>query len=694
MLMPKRNKDETPAEFVDRCMDDAAMVKEFPDVEQRRTVCERQAQAEASGSIQFVSDPGGLTIEAEAEDVEAAAGSKPKLPRFSMVAYTGGPMRLGGWKYPVVVDLAGLAIPSQQRPIRFGHEVSAGVGHTDRIEVVEGQLLAGGVISRGTPAATEIVVAAHNGFPWQASIGASVEQFEFVHEDQTALVNGQEMKGPLNIIRKSTLGEISFVDLGADDHTSARVAAKAADTGEQNTMDPNKQDVQGSPPSDLQGIGADGTGMAVVKAARKERERREGIEKLVLEYVKREGSDLDRIEAIGLQAIQDDWTLQTTELELIKATRPKIGITPVLPPPAKQDVLAAGLLIACGVSDEKLSKDRDFGANVVEEAWKLRRIGMHDVLAACLRSDGVAAPHGASNLYDAVVNHQIKAGFSTVDLTGLLGTVGNKILLNAFTAVDVVYERIAQQADFNNFLTYTQYRLDHTGGFEKVGADGELKHGKLAESSYTNRLATSGQMLTLTREAIVNDDLNAMQSLYGTLGRKARLAVEKALFSGVLMEAADVFYTAGQGNKLTATPLSVAGLGAAETAMLAMVDADGDPIYASPKILLTPPASKFLALQLYSSARVNEAATAGSAQGVDNPYAGRFAVESSPFMPLATMTGASASDWYLLADPNVLPAFQVAYLQGKRAPTIETADAQFNTLGVQMRCFFDFGVAR
>ena len=75
-------------------------------------------------------------------DLDAAAAGEggPALPRFRMVAYTGGPMRVAGWRYPVVVDLAGLAIPSQSRPIRFGHDPLSGVGHTDAIRVEQGQL--------------------------------------------------------------------------------------------------------------------------------------------------------------------------------------------------------------------------------------------------------------------------------------------------------------------------------------------------------------------------------------------------------------------------------------------------------------------------------------------------------------------------------------------------------------------------
>ena len=96
-------------------------------------------------ALSFFSEPGAVTIEASAE---VSADGKPKLPRFNMVAYTGGAMRIAGWRYPVVVDLAGLAIPSQARPIRFSHDPASGVGHSDAIRVEDGKLVAAGVVSR------------------------------------------------------------------------------------------------------------------------------------------------------------------------------------------------------------------------------------------------------------------------------------------------------------------------------------------------------------------------------------------------------------------------------------------------------------------------------------------------------------------------------------------------------------------
>ncbi|NUP98086.1 MAG: hypothetical protein HUU28_18165 [Planctomycetaceae bacterium] len=169
-----------------------------------------------------------LTATADISFTAAAEGQSAPLPRFKMVAYTGGAMRVGGWRHPVVIDLAGLAVPSQARPIRFGHDPLSGVGHTDAIRVEAGQLVATGVISRDTSAAKEVVASSRNGFPWQASVGASVEEFEFIKDNQKATVNGQELTGPVNVVRKATLGEISFVDLGADGRTSASIAARRA----------------------------------------------------------------------------------------------------------------------------------------------------------------------------------------------------------------------------------------------------------------------------------------------------------------------------------------------------------------------------------------------------------------------------------------------------------------------------------
>ena len=199
-----------------------------PDGTERVDDAVRAADApDASPTVMaFACTPEWLTADAPAAREAAAPAERaaptaavPILPRFSLVAYTGGPMRLAGWRHPVVVDLTGLSVPSQHRPIRLGHDPSLGVGHTDAIRIDSGKLLATGVVSRDTAAAREVVASSRNGFPWQASIGSSVDEHEFIREGQTVQVNGRAWPGPLNVVRRATLGEISFVDLGADGQT-------------------------------------------------------------------------------------------------------------------------------------------------------------------------------------------------------------------------------------------------------------------------------------------------------------------------------------------------------------------------------------------------------------------------------------------------------------------------------------------
>jgi hypothetical protein len=638
-------------------------------------------------SSEIGDQPQQLRLEASATlDVEAAGEGEAALPRFRMVAYTGVPMRVAGWRYPVVIDLAGLAIPSQARPIRFGHDPLSGVGHTESIRIEDGQLVATGVVSRDTPVAREVVVSAKNGFPWQASVGASVEEFELVRENQKVVVNGQTLMGPLNVVRKATLGEISFVDLGADGRTSVAVAAAAPEVSHINV--PHRQE---------NSMNDDNfTASEVIARAKRERERVAAIRALVEEAASTRGADIEALEKISAQAEAEGWDAQRTELEILRATRPRAPIARDRGPKVTQSVLEAALCMAAGISDESLAKDRDYGEQVVAAAWPYRRRGLRGILALALESAGVTAPHGGREFYDTLVAHQRvqAAGFSNVNLPGILGNVANKLLLEAFTAQPGTYEIIAQQEDFSNFHQHKLYRLDATGSFALVPSDGEIKHGQLVESEYSNKLETYGLMLTLTRQQIVNDELGAFRSLVGQLGRRAKIAIERALYS-VVMEATDSFYTAARGNRVTSAALNVDSLGRVRAALAKMQDASGDPLATEGRYLLVPTELEPLALQIYVSITLNQGNIPDEpSTPVSNPYVNRYKPVASPYLSSGTGSGQSPTTWYLLADPAVLPAFQVAYLDGRRQPVIETSDAEFNTLGMSMRAYWDFGVAR
>ena len=143
---------------------------------------------------------------------------------------------------------------------------------------------------------------------------------------------------------------------------------------------------------------------------------------------------------------------------------------------------------------------------------------------------------------------------------------------------------------------------------------------------------------------------------------------------------------------VNANRVLIGAVGMAEVAYYDLVDADGKPIGTMPTILLVPTALSAIGTQLYKSLEMRDN-TASARMPINNPHAGKFRVEVSRYLGNSNYTGNSTKAWYLLSDPNDLPVIEVAFLNGQEAPTIETATADFNILGVQMRGYHDFGVA-
>jgi phage major head subunit gpT-like protein len=129
-----------------------------------------------------------------------------------------------------------------------------------------------------------------------------------------------------------------------------------------------------------------------------------------------------------------------------------------------------------------------------------------------------------------------------------------------------------------------------------------------------------------------------------------------------------------------------------------MVDAHGEPIAVEPVYLVVPPELEALADQLFGSINVavvpDATADATSTVPDGNPYKGKYQPKVVPHLSNSNYTGYSTTAWYLFGRPGDVAAFGIAYLGGIEAPTIESADTDFNTLGFQWRGYLDFGVCQ
>src|SRR6056297_1225342 len=672
------------------------MPKTTPVRSQQSVVCSEEdpLQAQDSGlktnnvpsSLRIVCDDAATITLAAAEPL-VEGDDKPALRKFSMTAYTGGAMRLGGWPYPVVVDLAGMRVTRKSRPILKDHDRGSIVGHTDDITITDKSLQVAGVISGVGATAQEVIATSENGFPWQASLGASADKVVFIPEGKTAKANGRDHQGPVYIARKSTLGEVSFVALGADDNTEARVAATSLESGDESLEEeftdeeleamindeikiPDPQPKLQSPVSRLR------SEMAA------ESRRIAGIRELCAE----------KHPDIEADAIEQGWSLTKTELAVLRSERPKAPDQTHHSPRYNREILEAAACLSVGIEVKTLLAS--YGEKTLNAADPLRHIGLRELVAECARSEGIDVPRVFG---DGTAT--IRAGFSSMSLPSIMENVMNKTLLAAYQNTPIAAFDLCSVGTVTDFKEVARYRLLGTGGFEQVAADGELKHGKLSDQKYSNKADTYGQILTLTRHDIINDDLSAFMDIPRQMGRSGAESIDDLFFTLLLKNAG--FFSSSNANLLQGadTKFGPDALTVAKTTFRKQKAGPGGkpkdqkPINIRPEYLVVPVELETEAELLMGSAQLMiDAQGSPTKIPVDNPHRNKYRIISTPHLSDSYYQGASAAAWYLFANPNVLPAFEIVFLNGRRTPIIERVEMPPNTLGMGFRSYIDFGV--
>jgi len=166
----------------------------------------------------------GSSIELQAAD----PNTPDALPSFSGIAYTGGvmhPKLAIQWNGPVVIDLAGLDAPVG--PVHRDHDESRPVGHLTAVSNDGTQLSVTGVFSVPSVDQQEIVSGARNGFPWRPSVGVKILTYSTIPQGQTLQCNGRTFEGPVLVVKRSQLKEVSLVTIPGDPESSVSIAASA-----------------------------------------------------------------------------------------------------------------------------------------------------------------------------------------------------------------------------------------------------------------------------------------------------------------------------------------------------------------------------------------------------------------------------------------------------------------------------------
>lgn len=635
-----------------------------------------------------------------AVDIRAASDGNGKLPTFEMLAYAGGPLKLASHNAPVIVDLSTLTV-TDALPALKDHKLDQVVGHVVDVQNDGKTITASGIISGASDAAAEVVAASKNGFQWQCSIGADPGTLDFVSRGETITANGSTFDGPLYLSRNTVLREISFTSVGCDPSTQVAIAATRktgvsvmtfAEWLNELNIDPAKLTVEQT--ASLQkafdamlattSTTTNGGSVSATWQA-------DSPEAARIVAVRKIAADHPEIQATAIAA---GWNERETGLAVVRASRAGVPGLAIAHEADSGKAIEAALCLSCGVPATRLLAS--YGERCVEAAErKYRGVGLHGIVRETLRAAG--RPVGPGRIGQTEIreafqaDRQLRAAFSTSTLSGIVGNVASKILLDAFSNVASVWRSIAKVESNPDFKPSKRYRFTARGKLEEVAPDGRLKHVSLEEAEHESELSTYGAIVQLSRKDLVNDDLGAFSQLPAQFGRLAGIKLEKSLFELLLSNPSSFFSTGNKnfddGND---TALSIASLSAAEAMFMSQVDANGDPILVRPKTLLVPSSLAGTARVLCNSTQIVTGENATIA--ANNPHAGNFTPISTPWLENSAITGNSAKAWYLFADPQQLAAIEVAFLNGAESPIIEEGQPDFDQLGLSYRVVYDFGV--
>lgn len=299
-------------------------------------------------------------------------------------------------------------------------------------------------------------------------------------------------------------------------------------------------------------------------------------------------------------------------------------------------------------------------------------------------------------LVGKALTHRSGGYHAASDFGVLLENTMHKVLLAAYATTPDTWSRFCATGTVSDFRAHNRYRQGTFGRLDKLTENGEFKNKAIPDGAKeTITASTRGNIIALSRQSIINDDMGAFTTLATRFGRAAKLSVEMdvydtlALNSGLgptLTDGNPIFHArAGANNITTSAAITAAAIDLDRVAMASIKDLSGN------EILDLRPAVLLLPISLGSTARtINDSqydpdTVANKAQMKPNAVRGLFRdIVDTPRL--------SGNRRYLFADPAVAPVLEVAFLDGQQEPFLDNEDG-WRVDGTEWKVRMDYGVA-
>ena len=256
---------------------------------------------------------------------------------------------------------------------------------------------------------------------------------------------------------------------------------------------------------------------------------------------------------------------------------------------------------------------------------------------------------------------------TTSDFVNILADVANKTLRKAYEVAPQTFLQVGRRISITDFKPLKRNQIGDAPALLKVLEHGEFTRGTIGEGKEQITLATWGRVFGITRQALINDDLDAFSRLTVMFGRSARNMEADQFWAeftnnAAMSDAIPLFHASHNNLSGTNDVISIVSIGRAAAAMRKQKSLDGvTPINVTPRYLIVPPSLEIVARQFVS---VNmQAATSGTI----NPFAGQLVVIVEPRLETA-----SATAWYITADPDQIDTVEYGFLDGEDGPVVES----------------------
>ena len=550
--------------------------------------------------------------------------------------------------------------------VLFNHDRDVVVGHIEKVWIEDNR---GKALVRfdDDEQSETIFQKVQSGTLQGVSVGYSIKRYEVLDEKDSVSSNGR-FKGPdTYVVTDWEPLEISIVSVPADATVGVGRSAEEIHTSidtQEETKSMNGEEILKNEEVKSTPVETGITQEDLQKAMEQERKRTSEITALFRDFDV-EGAD----EAIVMGVSVDE--ARAMVMDQLRARNKGVSVTMG---EAESDKFRAAaqdaVLMAAGIPV----------ADAAPGAQELRGHSMVELAREALQREGLKANFGDNmELARAAIN-------STSTFPAIMSNLANKSVMVGFNEAETTYQIWTGKGSNRDFKEAARYALSEAGNLELVPEGGQFKQDSLGEASARTKVATYGKLFSLTRQAIINDDLGLFSKIATKYGSAAKRLVNKMVYAqltgNVKMQDNIALFDTKHGNVAgTGEALSVKAIAKAITAMRRQKGiTDEATLNITPKYLVVPPELEMTAYQIVNST----AAVDGVNSGVVNPYKGRFIVVSD-----AELTDPDA--WYLVADATQHDTIDVTYLNGVETPRLETRQG-FEVDGIEYKVAFDVGV--